>query len=108
MTETAASRPSIRLAIAPDVVARFCERHHIRRLSLFGSVLAGTARADSDIDILVVFEPGRTPGYLALAGMEAELSGLLHGRRVDLRTPPDLSRYFRDDVMRTAALQHAR
>ena len=108
MTGTSAGRRSVRLSIEPDVLARFCERHHIRRLSLFGSTLAGTARPDSDIDLLVEFEPGQAPGYLALAGMEAELSGLLQGRRVDLRTPADLSRYFRAEVMRTAALQHAR
>jgi hypothetical protein len=108
MTGTASERRRTRLPIARDVLAGFCERHHIRRLSLFGSVLAGTDQPDSDVDVLVEFEPGRTPGYIALAGMEAELSGLLHGRRVDLRTPADLSRYFRDDVVRTAALQHAR
>ncbi len=97
-----------RLDIDPEVLERYCDRHHIRRLSLFGSTLMGTARPDSDVDLLVEFEPGQEPGLLALAEMEAELSGYLGGRRVDLRTPLDLSRYFRDHVVRTAELQHAR
>ena len=108
MTGKAVDRRPVRLPIEPDALARFCERHHIRRLSLFGSVLAGTDRPDSDIDLLVEFEPGRTPGLMHLAEMEAELSGSLGGRHVDLRTPGDLSRYFRDEIVLTAALQHAR
>src|SRR5579884_3278234 len=84
----------------------FCRRHAIRRLALFGSVAAGTARPDSDVDLLVEFEPGKEPGFLRLAAMEAELSQLLDGRRVDLRTPDDLSRYFRDEVLRTAIEQY--
>jgi predicted nucleotidyltransferase len=70
-------------------------------------VLKGIARPDSDIDLLVEFEPGKAPGLLELAGMEIELSQRLGGRRVDLRTPEDLSRYFRDDVLRTAEVQYA-
>jgi predicted nucleotidyltransferase len=89
-------------------VARFCERHHIRRLALFGSQLRDTARPDSDIDLLVEFEPGRVPGLLALASMALELSELLGWRRVDLRTLEDLSRYFRNEVVRTAEVQYAR
>jgi|SRR5579875_1118172 predicted nucleotidyltransferase len=96
-----------RLPIDRDVLAEFCRRHHIRRLSLFGSLLKGTARPDSDIDLLVEFEPGKAPGLLELAGMEIELSQRLGGRRVDLRTPEDLSRYFRDDVLRMAEVQYA-
>jgi uncharacterized protein len=96
-----------RLPIDRAMLAEFCRRHHIRRLSLFGSVLKGTARPDSDIDLLVEFEPGKAPGLLELAGMEIELSQRLEGRRVDLRTPEDLSRYFRDDVLRTAEVQYA-
>jgi predicted nucleotidyltransferase len=108
VTDRPSGSPSVRLGVASDVLARFCEIHHIARLSLFGSVLAGTERPDSDVDLLVEFEPGRVPGMLALAGMEAELSTLLGGRRVDLRTAADLSRYFRDEVVRAAELQHAR
>ncbi|MGB5773712.1 MAG: nucleotidyltransferase family protein [Sedimenticolaceae bacterium] len=85
----------------------FCHEHGIRRLSLFGSALRGMAGPDSDVDLLVEFEPGRVPGLLALAEMEAELSEALGGRRVDLRTPNDLSELFRDAVMETAEVQYA-
>jgi uncharacterized protein len=88
-------------------LARLCRRHYIRRLALFGSVLKGTDRPDSDVDLLVEFEPGATPGLLRLAAIEAELSALLGGRRIDLRTPQDLSPYFRSEVMRTAEVQFA-
>ncbi len=92
----------------PGVVAEFAERHHIARISLFGSALRGDDRPDSDIDLLVEFEPGQTPGYLTIAGMEAELSTRLGGRRVDIRTAADLSRHFRDRVVHEARLLHAR
>jgi predicted nucleotidyltransferase len=97
-----------RLPIGDEALAQFCERHHIRRLALFGSTLKGTDRPDSDIDLLVEFEPDHVPGLLGMAGMELELSGMLGGRRVDLRTAEELSRYFRDDVLRTAEVQFAR
>ncbi len=87
-------------------LTRLCERHQIRRLSLFGSVLKGTARSDSDIDLLVEFAPVAKPSLLDLADIELELSALLAGRRVDIRTAEDLSRYFRDDVVRTAEVQY--
>jgi predicted nucleotidyltransferase len=96
------------LPIAPEQLARFCRAQHILRLSLFGSTLAGTARPDSDIDLLVEFEPGREPGLLGLASMETELAALLGRNKVDLRTPQDLSRHFRDQVLRTAEVQYAR
>lgn len=95
------------LPIDTSVLARFCERHRIRRLSLFGSELKGTAHPGSDIDLLVDFEPGSTPGLLGIGQMELELAGLL-GRKVDLRTAKDLSRYFRDEVLRTASVQYSR
>ncbi len=88
-------------------LAALCRRHHIRRLSLFGSTLKGTDRPDSDVDLLVEFEPGEEPGLLGLAGIEAQLSSLLNGRTVDLRTPDDLSRYFRHEVVQTAEVQYA-
>jgi len=91
-----------------QVLAAFADRNHIARISLFGSVLSGEAGPDSDIDLLVQFDPGHTPGYLALATMEAELSTHLGGRRVDLRTAADLSHHFRDEVVREARLLHAR
>jgi predicted nucleotidyltransferase len=96
-----------RLPIEPAALAQICQSHHIRRLALFGSVLKGTDRPDSDIDLLVEFEPDKTPGFLGLAAIEDELSELLGGRKVDLRTPHDLSPYFRDEVMRTAEVQFA-
>jgi hypothetical protein len=97
-----------RLNIDDATLAGFCRKHRIVRLALFGSVLSGREGPASDIDLLVEFEPGQAPGLVGLAGMEAELSDLLGGRRVDLRTPNDLSRYFRDDVMRHAEVQFAR
>ena len=96
-----------RLPLDPDALAALCRRHHIRRLWLFGSVLKGTARADSDVDLLVEFIQGKEPGLLGLAGIEIELSQLLGGRRIDLRTPQDLSKYFRDEVLHTAEVQYA-
>jgi predicted nucleotidyltransferase len=96
-----------RIPIAAEDLRRFCERHGIRKLSLFGSMLDGSAREDSDIDLLVEFELGMKPGLLALAAIEEELSALLAGRRVDLRTPEDLSCYFRDEVLRRAEVQYA-
>lgn len=96
-------------SIAPpkDHLDGFCRRNHIVKLSLFGSVLRGDFGSDSDVDVLVEFEEGHTPGFFGLAGMEEELSDLF-GRKVDLRTPQDLSRYFRDEVTRSAAVQYAR
>ena len=88
-------------------LAALCRRHQIHRLSLFGSVLKGTARPDSDVDLLVEFEPGASPGLLGLAAIEVALSELLGGRRVDLRTARELSRHFREEVERTAEVQFA-
>lgn len=98
---------SQRLPLDPEMLARLCRRHHIHRLSLFGSILAGTDRPDSDVDLLVEFGPGHKPGLLKLAMIEAELSELLGGRRVDLRTPEDLSHHFRERVLRVAEVQYA-
>jgi predicted nucleotidyltransferase len=94
------------LNIVPDMLADFCRRHGIRRLSLFGSVLREDFGADSDVDVLIEFEPGREVGLIRLAGMERELTTLL-GRKADLRTPADLSRYFRDEVVATAQVKYA-
>lgn len=95
------------LNLEDSVLSQFCAQHRIKRLSLFGSRLTGNARADSDVDLLVEFEPGQEPGLLGLAEMERELSSLLGGRRIDLRTPSDLSPYFRDEVLRSARVQYA-
>ena len=83
--------------VADEAIASFCDAHRVRRLALFGSVLGDRFAEDSDLDVLVEFEPGSTPGLLGIAGMELELEALV-GRRVDLRTYGDLSRYFRDRV----------
>ena len=96
-----------RINLPQDRVAEFCRRYHIRRLSLFGSVLREDFRPDSDVDMLVEFEPGHEPGFFGLARMERELSELLEGRKVDLRTPEDLSRYFRDEVLAGAEVRYA-
>ena len=86
-------------------LAQFCQLHHIRKLSLFGSVLRDDFSPDSDIDFLVEFEPGKTPGFLKIARMERELSTMLLGRKIDLRTPEELSIYFRDRVIDLANLK---
>ncbi len=91
--------------IPEQAVAEFCRRHHIRRLSLFGSILRDDFGPGSDIDVLVEFEPGRVPGLLRMAGLEIELSGML-GRKADLRTAAELSRHFREVVLREAQAQY--
>jgi hypothetical protein len=91
----------------PEALASLCRKHHIRRLSVFGSTLKGTARPDSDLDLLVEFEPHAKPGLIGMARIEIELSSLLNGRKVELRTAQDLSRHFRDEVLRTATTQYA-
>jgi uncharacterized protein len=90
-----------------DALALLCRRHAIRRLALFGSALKETDRPDSDVDLLVEFEEGAAPGLIGLAGIEVELSALLGGRKVDLRTAQDLSPHFRDEVLRAAEVQYA-
>lgn len=95
------------LGIPSDKVTDFCRRNRIRKLALFGSVLREDFRPDSDVDILVEFEAGHAPGFFRLAAMERELSQLLGGRKVDMRTPQDLSPYFRDEVVATAEVQYA-
>ena len=87
-------------------VEEFCKKYYIRRLSLFGSVIRPDFKPESDIDVLVEFEPGYKVGLLKMAHMENELSTLL-GRKVDLRTPGDLSPYFRQDVIENAEVQYA-
>jgi predicted nucleotidyltransferase len=86
-------------------LADFCRRHHIQRLALFGSVLREDFRSDSDVDVLVEFAPDARVGLIRMAGIEKELSQLL-GRKADLRTAAELSRYFRDEVLKTAEVQY--
>jgi len=90
-----------------DLLADFCNRHDVVRLSVFGSVLHGTDGPQSDVDVLVEFLPEAAPTLLDLAAMEEELSRLLEGRRVDLRTPAELSKYFRQQVLDEAQIQYA-
>jgi hypothetical protein len=89
-----------------DALADICRRYHIRRLSLFGSTLKGSDRPDSDVDLLVDFQPDAKPSLLTMARIEIEMSSLLGGRKVDLRTAQDLSRYFREEVVRAAETQY--
>jgi predicted nucleotidyltransferase len=89
------------LVIDRSAVTAFCQRHHIARLALFGSALRDDFGADSDVDLLVEFQPGHVPG-LSFVSMERELSGLLHGRRVDLVTPKFLNGRIRDQILREA------
>ncbi len=95
------------LKIPKDRLAFFCRERGIRRLAVYGSALRPDFGPDSDIDVLIEFESGHTPGLLGMARMERELSILLGGRKVDMRTPEDLSRYFRRQVVSEAEVQYA-
>ena len=94
--------------IDKSALGRFYAVNHIRRMSLFGSHVTGTSRPDSDLDVLVEFEPSQQPGLLGLSRMATKLSAMIDGRRVDLRTPKDLSRHFREDVLRMAEVVFTR
>jgi predicted nucleotidyltransferase len=91
---------AIQISIDPRAIADFCQRHHIRTLGVFGSALRDDFGPDSDVDLLVEFEPGHVPGLISLAGMELELEDIV-GRPVDLPTLGGLSRYFRESVAAT-------
>lgn len=90
-----------KIVVSQQELAEFCRRRRIKRLSFFGSVLRDDFGPASDVDVLVEFEPGATVGYFELADMEIELSALL-GRKADVRTPNELSPYFRDEVLASA------
>lgn len=105
LSDTNSMPASRRFNVPARQLAEFSRKHHIRRLALFGSVLREDFRPDSDIDVLVEFEPGHVPGF-GIVDIENELSQMA-GRKVDLRTPGDLSRYFRDRVMREAEVRYA-
>jgi hypothetical protein len=94
------------LGVSRRSLEEFCHRNHIRRLSLFGSTLSGEATPESDIDLLVEFEPDGVPSFFGIARMENELTSML-GRKVDLRTPNELSRHFRSDVLAHAEVLYA-
>ena len=83
----------------------FCQRNHITRMSLFGSALRDELKPDSDIDILVEFEKGKAPGLMGFCHIQNLLTDLI-GRKVELHTPNDISRFFRDDVVKNAVIQY--
>jgi len=97
------------MGIAVDVdrerLASFCKRHDVRKLAFFGSAIRGDFREDSDIDVLVEFKQGKTPGLLGMASLEGELSEMF-GRKADLRTPAELSKYFRQEVIESASVAY--
>jgi len=93
--------------INEERIAEFCRRHHIRKLSLFGSVLREDFGADSDVDVLVEFEAGHVPGLIRLCQMEEELSRVFGGRKVDIVTPKFLNRRIREQVLASAEVQYA-
>jgi predicted nucleotidyltransferase len=97
-------RPNIDLF--DEEITEFCKRNYIRKLSVFGSYLREDVSTDSDIDILVEFDPDHIPGLIRLAGMENELSSIL-GCKADMRTAEDLSRYFRQEVLESAEVRYA-
>ena len=97
--------PTLPIPVPYDRIAEFCQRYHVYKLSFFGSVLRDDFCPESDIDVLVEFEPGKTPGF-AIVTMQQELSELFAGRTVDLRTPQELSRYIRERVMAEALVQY--
>ena len=98
-------RPEANINIPKEKVAEFCKRNRIRKLSVFGSALRKDFGWDSDIDVLVEFEPDACVGLISLAGMEIELSEIL-GRKVDLNTPGFLSKYYRDKVLAEAVVHY--
>ena len=87
-------------------IATFCEKHHIVKLSLFGSVLTERFSDESDVDFLVEFHPDHVPGMIRLCGMERQLAAIV-GRKADMRTKNDLSYCFRDEVVKMAVVQYA-
>ena len=97
----------VAIEVNKEQLAIFCRNRHIRRLAVFGSVLRQDFKLDSDVDVLVEFERDHIPGLLGIARMEQELSPLFGGRKIDLRTPEDLSRYFRQRVLDEAVEQYA-
>lgn len=96
------------LGVSAETIANLCRRHHIRKLSFFGSVLREDFGPESDVDVLVEFEPEHIPGFLRLYGIEQELSTLLGGRSVDLVTEKFLNRRIRDGVLATAEVCYAK
>jgi hypothetical protein len=97
---------SLPINIPQTELSKFCQRHLITKLSLFGSVLRNDFTPESDLDFLVEFKPNYIPTFFKLAQMERELSTLFKGRKIDLRTPQELSPYFREKVIQEAVIQY--
>jgi predicted nucleotidyltransferase len=104
MTSGARSVVKTRFPLLKNHIADFCRRHYVRKLSLFGSLLRDDFNAESDVDVLLEFEPDAKVSFFKLYDLEQELSQLLGGRRVDINTPNSLSKYFRDQVLAEAEI----
>jgi len=96
----------MKVVVSQRGLEEFCRKYGVKKLSFFGSVLRDDFKADSDVDVLVEFLPGETPGLFEMARIERELAALLGGRKVDVRTPAELSRYFRDSVIKNALVKY--
>jgi uncharacterized protein len=96
----------LRIEVPGDKLADFCRKNNVRKLAFFGSVLRDDFKPTSDVDVLIEFLPGMPMGFMGMARLELELSDIL-GRKVDLRTPAELSRYFREEVINGAEVQYA-
>ncbi|HEY3376416.1 MAG TPA: nucleotidyltransferase family protein [Armatimonadota bacterium] len=96
----------LHITVDPQTIAEFCRRHHIHKLAFFGSVLRDDFRPDSDVDVLVEFDPAYVPGLFGLLRMQREFSQLV-GREADFRTPDDLGQFIRTRVLAEAAVQYA-
>jgi len=96
------------IIIQKDKVTEFCKKHHIQQLAIYGSALRDDFKPESDIDMLIDFDPKHIPSFFKLFEMESELSNIFGGKKVDIRTTQDLSRYFRDKVIKEAEVQYVR
>ncbi len=98
---------TLHISVDSEQITEFCKRHHIRKLSFFGSVLHDSFDPESDIDVLVEFDPDHIPGFIRLYEIEQELSRILGGRKIDLVTPKFLHRRIRERVLNEAEVQYA-
>ncbi len=95
-----------KIEVPKDKIANFCQQHHIRKFAFFGPVLGDDFRPESDVDMLVEFEPGTRVVFFKLYDLEQELSQILGGHKVEINTPKSLSKYFRDEVLEEAEVQY--
>ncbi len=106
--ESVDAKSTLPIPVPAADLREFCHRNGIRKLALFGSVLTERFSESSDIDVLVEFEPNERVGYIRMAAMERELSQLFGGKKVDLRTPNELSSYFREEVVNGALIEYSK